>query len=96
MTAACHGARPSPSHEAGRRRACPPVAYRRSMGDTTRGSRTREAFRGCLLGGAIGDALGAPIEFLSLAEIRRRFGVAGVTDLVAGDGPPGPSRTTPS
>lgn len=35
--------------------------------------------RGCLLGGAVGDALGAPVEFLSLDEIRRRFGPQGVT-----------------
>jgi len=33
----------------------------------------------CLLGGAIGDALGAPIEFLSLDQIRARFGPAGIT-----------------
>lgn len=39
--------------------------------------------RGCLLGGAIGDALGNPIEFLSLEEIRRSYGEAGVTGLVA-------------
>ena len=26
--------------------------------------------RGCLLGGAIGDALGAPVEFMSLAQIQ--------------------------
>lgn len=39
-------------------------------------------FRGCLLGGAVGDALGAPVEFLSLDEIRQRFGPTGVTDLV--------------
>lgn len=45
----------------------------------TRSSRSR--FRGCLLGGAVGDALGAPVEFLSLDEIRERFGPAGVTDL---------------
>jgi ADP-ribosylglycohydrolase len=38
--------------------------------------------RGCLLGGAIGDALGAPVEFLSLAEIRRLHGPAGVEDLL--------------
>ncbi len=38
--------------------------------------RTRSAFRGCLLGGAIGDALGAPVEFMKLPEIRRRFGPA--------------------
>jgi ADP-ribosylglycohydrolase len=35
--------------------------------------------RGCLLGGAIGDQLGAGVEFLSLEEIRRRFGETGVT-----------------
>lgn len=34
---------------------------------------------GCLLGGAIGDALGAPVEFSSLADIRRRFGPSGIT-----------------
>ncbi|MCC5986518.1 MAG: ADP-ribosylglycohydrolase family protein [Pararhodobacter sp.] len=33
-----------------------------------------------LIGGAIGDSLGADIEFLSLAEIRRRF-PDGITDL---------------
>jgi len=37
-------------------------------------------FRGCLLGGAVGDALGAPVEFLSLAEIRERFGAAGISE----------------
>lgn len=26
-------------------------------------------FRGCLVGGAVGDALGAPVEFMSRAEI---------------------------
>lgn len=35
---------------------------------------------GCLLGGAVGDALGAPIEFLRLSEIRERFGPEGLTD----------------
>ncbi|MPZ22344.1 MAG: ADP-ribosylglycohydrolase family protein [Dehalococcoidia bacterium] len=39
-----------------------------------------DAFTGCLLGGAVGDALGAPVEFLSLAEIRSRFGPAGIQD----------------
>ena len=42
----------------------------------------RDRFRGCLLGGAIGDALGAGIEFMPLAEIRDRFGLAGVTGYV--------------
>jgi ADP-ribosyl-[dinitrogen reductase] hydrolase len=31
-------------------------------------------FRGCLLGGAVGDALGAPVEFMPIAEITRGFG----------------------
>jgi ADP-ribosyl-[dinitrogen reductase] hydrolase len=34
-------------------------------------------FRGCLLGGAVGDALGAPLEFLSTQEIDARFGRGG-------------------
>ena len=37
----------------------------------------RDRYRGCLLGGAVGDALGAGIEFASLAEIRRKHGPAG-------------------
>ncbi|MET7648411.1 ADP-ribosylglycohydrolase family protein [Streptomyces sp. NPDC005426] len=39
--------------------------------------------RGCLLGGAIGDALGNPVEFLSLAGIRRAHGEQGVRGLTA-------------
>jgi ADP-ribosylglycohydrolase len=42
----------------------------------------RDRYRGCLLGGAVGDALGAGIEFLSLAEIRHSHGPAGVTGYV--------------
>ena len=37
-------------------------------------------FRGCLLGGAVGDALGAPVEFLSRHEIQSRFGSGGIRD----------------
>lgn len=37
-------------------------------------------YRGCLLGGAVGDALGAPVEFMSLAEIRAQFGPGGIRD----------------
>lgn len=39
-------------------------------------------FRGCLLAGAIGDALGAPVEFISRMEILNRFGPDGITDFV--------------
>ena len=41
----------------------------------------RARVHGSLLAGAIGDALGAPVEFFSLAEIRRRYGPKGITDL---------------
>ncbi|BCI90963.1 hypothetical protein NIIDMKKI_61690 [Mycobacterium kansasii] len=34
----------------------------------------RERFRGCLLGGAVGDALGAPVEFHTREQILARFG----------------------
>ena len=37
-------------------------------------------FIGCLLGCAVGDALGAPIEFMAYHEIVRRFGPSGVSD----------------
>lgn len=40
----------------------------------------RSRVRGCLLGGAIGDALGAPVEFQSLSEIREQHGPEGLTD----------------
>jgi len=39
----------------------------------------RDRFRGCLLGGATGDALGAPVENMSRAEILERFGPGGIT-----------------
>jgi ADP-ribosyl-[dinitrogen reductase] hydrolase len=39
-------------------------------------------FSGCLLGGAIGDALGGPVEFLSLAGIRNKCGPSGVTGYI--------------
>jgi ADP-ribosylglycohydrolase len=42
----------------------------------------RDRYPGCLLGGAVGDALGAGIEFLSLGEIRHQYGPAGVTGYV--------------
>ncbi|WP_165988844.1 ADP-ribosylglycohydrolase family protein [Streptomyces sp. YIM 98790] len=42
----------------------------------------RSRVRGCLLGGALGDALGAGIEFDSLEQIREKYGPQGVTGYV--------------
>ncbi|MEU1400799.1 ADP-ribosylglycohydrolase family protein [Streptomyces sp. NPDC005728] len=44
----------------------------------------RSRVRGCLLGGAVGDALGYPVEFASLDRIRAAHGERGVTGLVPG------------
>lgn len=46
----------------------------------------RSRVRGCIVGGAVGDALGAGIEFDSLDRIRAAHGPAGVTDYVTAFG----------
>lgn len=38
-------------------------------------------YAGCLLGGALGDALGAPVETLTYKEITREYGQDGIEDL---------------
>ena len=43
-------------------------------------------FYGALLGGAIGDALGAPIEFMRFEQVMGILGTAGITDYII---PPG-------
>jgi len=43
-------------------------------------------WRATLLGGAIGDALGAPVEFSDVAAIRARFGRRGITEPVPYEG----------
>lgn len=45
--------------------------------------RVHTRIRGCLLGGALGDALGWPVEFLSLERIRERYGPDGIQELDA-------------
>ena len=40
-----------------------------------------DRIRGCFLGGAVGDALGAPVEFERIDGIRSRFGPAGIAEL---------------
>jgi ADP-ribosylglycohydrolase len=46
----------------------------------------RSRVRGTLLGVAVGDALGAPVDALGLAGIREVFGAEGIGDLVAAFG----------
>ena len=41
---------------------------------------TKERFLGCLLGGAVGDALGAAVEFMCRAQILQQYGENGITD----------------
>lgn len=43
-------------------------------------TKLRNKFRGCLLGGAVGDALGAPVEFLHVEEIEQVYGEQGIRD----------------
>ncbi|MGM1053968.1 MAG: ADP-ribosylglycohydrolase family protein [Pseudomonadota bacterium] len=40
----------------------------------------QDRFTGCLLGGAVGDALGAPVEFMSRQRILERFGPEGISE----------------
>jgi ADP-ribosylglycohydrolase len=47
---------------------------------------TADRLFGTLLGGAIGDAFGYPIEFYPLADVRRRFGPEGLRKPVLHDG----------
>lgn len=50
-----------------------------------------ERFRGALLGGAVGDALGTGVRHLESREIQRRFGPGGLGDYVPVYGRPGGS-----
>ncbi len=48
--------------------------------------KNRDRFRGCLLGGAAGDALGYAVEFLRRDQILRRYGTQGITVYACKDG----------
>ncbi len=59
------------------RQFCPPLRE----GVEARQARVwHDRIRGCLLGGAIGDALGTPVEFMSWDEIRGRYGAEGIRE----------------
>lgn len=42
--------------------------------------RSLDLFRGCMLGGAVGDALGYAVEFMSASDIFRKYGDNGITE----------------
>lgn len=48
--------------------------------------RDLDKFRGCLIGGAAGDALGYEVEFHTAPVIFRRFGSSGITEYALRDG----------
>jgi hypothetical protein len=48
--------------------------------DPTTDRNNSRFFRACLLGGTMGDALGAPIEFVSIRDIRKKFGPDGLSN----------------
>jgi ADP-ribosylglycohydrolase len=58
----------------------PRLPQKMSLPRISSNPRVRSRFAGCLLGGAVGDALGAPIEFLDLDEIVRAHGEQGIRD----------------
>jgi ADP-ribosylglycohydrolase/protein-tyrosine phosphatase len=59
---------------------CRPIAFARVQRSQ------EERALACLLGGAIGDALGYEVEFIDLREIRARFGEAGIRTPVLNQG----------
>ena len=45
-----------------------------------------DRIRGCLFGGAVGDALGYPVEFHSIDSIHAKYGSSGITEYEIGCG----------
>lgn len=54
----------------------------RELDELLRSEAEHAAIRGCLIGGAVGDALGAPVEFMTREQILRKYGQNGVEDYV--------------
>ena len=48
--------------------------------------RSQDKFRGCLIGGAAGDALGYAVEFMRERDIFRRYGARGITEYQLSNG----------
>ena len=43
-------------------------------------NKRKDKYLGCMIGGAAGDALGYPVEFMSEKEIKSKFGEEGITE----------------
>ncbi len=54
----------------------------------------KDRFLGCFLGGAVGDALGYPIEFVDESYIRSKYGPQGIQTLAQAGGGDGPAVIT--
>ena len=48
--------------------------------------RDTDRYRGCLIGGAVGDALGYAVEFWDEGQIFSRYGKKGITEYAMTDG----------
>lgn len=53
----------------------------------------KNRYKGCLFGLAVGDALGAPVEFMSLQEIKQTYGPGGIEKFEPWSGFPAGSYT---
>lgn len=42
--------------------------------------KTLDIYKGCMVGGAVGDALGYAVEFLRLKDIQKKYGPGGITE----------------
>ena len=54
----------------------------KNLDEALRSEARSDAIRGCMLGGAAGDALGAPVEFMTKEEIVRKYGQEGIQGYV--------------
>ncbi len=45
-----------------------------------------DKFKGCLIGGAVGDALGYPVEFYNIQQIKNVYGEKGITEYKLNNG----------
>jgi protein-tyrosine phosphatase len=62
------------------------LAWVPTVRSSCRAAPAADRYAGCLLGGAIGDALGAPVEFMSTDDIQAQYGPGGIADFASAYG----------